>query len=93
VQDIEQAAARIADGADDTFEPAAPVVFDNDARIWSEIDPQIGVDPFGVCDGSSYSVVDETPSQWAAFDEKLNIENARQNPVKGPDDQLVLTDG
>ena len=39
------------------------------------------------------AVFDETPGQRAALDQELEIEGAGEDPVQGPDDQLVLTDG
>src|SRR5690606_37689606 len=78
---------------DDALQAASAIVLDDDARIWSEIDPEIGVDTFWISDGCCHTVVDETPSQRAALDQKFDLEHTRQDPVKGPDDQLVLTDG
>jgi hypothetical protein len=93
VQGVDEAPARVTNGADNPLETTPAVVFDNDTRVRSQVYSQIRVDPPGIRDGSSYTVVDETPSQRAAFDQKFDLEHTRQNPVKGSDDQLVLTDG
>ena len=93
VQHVEQAASGITNRADDLLETAPAVIFEDDAGVWSEIDTQVGIYPLGIGNGRSNAVVDETPSQGAAFDQELDLEHARQNPVKGSDNQLVLTDG
>ena len=93
VQHVEQAAAGVADGGDDALQPALAVVFDDDAGVGREVGAEVGIDPLGIGDGRRHAVVDETPSQRAAFDQELDVEGAREHPVQGPDDQLVLTDG
>ena len=93
VQDVEQAAAGVADRRDDPLQAALAVVLDDDAGVGREVGAEVGIDPLGVGDGRRHAVVNETPSQRAAFDEELDVEGAREDAVQGPDDQLVLTDG
>ncbi len=93
VQQVEQAAAGVADRGDDPFQAAPAVVLDDDAGVGREIGAQIGIDPLGIGDGGRNAVVDETPGQRTALDEKLDVEGAREDAMKRPDDQLVLTDG
>ena len=93
MQDVEQAAAGVADGRDDALQAALAVVFDDDAGVGREVGAEVGIDRVGIGDGHRHAVVDETPGQRAAFDEELDVEGARQDPVQGPNDQLVLTDG
>ncbi len=93
VQDVEQAAAGVADGRDDALQAAPAVVLDDDAGVGREVGAQVGVDATRIGDGGRHAVIDETPSERAAFDQELDVEGPRQNAMQGPDDQLVLTDG
>ena len=93
VQDVEQAAAGIADRADDLLQAAPAVVLDDDAGARGEIGAKVGIDALRVSHRRSHPVVDETSSQRATLDEKLDLEDARKNPMEGSNDQLVLTDG
>jgi hypothetical protein len=47
----------------------------------------------GIAHGGRDAGVGETAGERTAFDEKLDLENARQHAMQGPDDQLVLADG
>ncbi len=69
------------------------VVLDDDAGVRGQVGAQVGVDPSGIGDRGGHTVVDQTPGQRAALDEELDLEDARQHPVQGPNEQLVLTDG
>ena len=93
VQDVQQAAAGVADGRDDPLQAALAGVFDDDAGVGREVGAQIGIDPLGVRHRRGHAVVDETTGERAAFDEELDVEGTRENAVQGPNDQLVLTDG
>ena len=75
------------------FRPRRAVVFDDDAGVGREVRAEVGIDALGIGDGRRHAVVNETSSERAAFDQELDVEGAREDPMQGPNDQLVLTDG
>ena len=93
VEDIDQAAARVPNGRDHPPQAPAAVVFDDDGSGGGEVRPQVGVHALGIAGRRRDPVIGETPGEGTAFDEKLDLENAGEHPVQGPDDQLVLADG
>ena len=48
VQDVEQAAAGVADGGDDPLQAALAVVFDDDAGVRREVGAEIGIHALGI---------------------------------------------
>ena len=93
VQDVEQAAARVANRGYDSFQALFAGVLDDDAGAGREIRADVGIHATDVRDGCRHPVFNETPGKWPAFDKELNVERPRENAMQGPDDQLVLTDG
>src|SRR5262245_9189638 len=93
VQDVEQAAAGVANSRDDALQSLLARVFDNDAGARCEVRANVGVDAADVRDRCRHPVLNETPGEGPAFDKELNVERPRKNAMQGPDDQLVLTDG
>ncbi len=93
LQDVDQAAARVADGTHDALEAAAPVVFDDDAGRGAEVRAKVGIEPGRIGDRNGHAFVDQTPREGPVLDQELHVERAGENPMQGPDDQLVLTDG
>ena len=93
VQDVEQAAAGIADRGDDPLQAALAVVLNNDGRRRREARADVGVHAFGVAEGGRHPGFHETPDHRAAFDKEINVECPGKHSMQGLDDQLVLTDG
>ena len=58
-----------------------------------EIGAEVGVHPRRVRDGDRRSVLNQSSGEGTVLDQELDIESAGEDPVEGPNDQLVLTDG
>ena len=93
VEDVDEAAAGVADGRDDALERSLAVVFEDDAGGRREVGADVGIHAAGIGHRHRDAVVHQAPSHRAALDEELDLEGARQHPVERADDELVLTDG
>jgi hypothetical protein len=90
VEQVQQAAAGVADGSHDLLQAAAAVALEDDAGVGSDVGAEVGVDAFRVADGRRDSIIGESSSEGPALDKELDFESRRQHPMQQSDDQLVL---
>jgi hypothetical protein len=90
VQDVEQAAAGVADRRDDAFQAAPAGVFDDHAGVRRDVGAEVRIDAARVGDRRRHAVVHQPPCEWAAFDQELDVEGPGQHAVQRSNDQLVL---
>ncbi len=92
-EDVDERAARIANGLDHLVQVLPAGVFDDDAGLGGDVGLQVGVRALHVAGRHGQAGSLELARERAALDQELHLDAGGQDLVEHPDHQFVLANG